>query len=70
MAKVPCAVELVEVENENGRMQKATRVTCGDCGETAEAFGQSDASKKRALCLLKENCPMQRSNYYVDEDEQ
>lgn len=68
MAKVPCEVEETEIENENGRAQPAVRATCGDCGHCTEAFGTSDASRKRALVKLKEECPMGRSNFYMDGD--
>lgn len=51
------SIDYTEEENEDGRMQDCVYATCGETGETAgPIWGHSDASVKRALATLAENC--------------
>lgn len=66
MAKVECEVDEVDLENDNGRKQPGVCVTCGRCGHTSKAFGTGDNSIKRALMMLREECPEDERNFYVE----
>lgn len=61
--RVPCTVAYVERSTLRGR-QRATEVTCDRCGHSTTAYGQHDASKRRCLAALREECPRDESNYY------
>ena len=39
--------------------------TCDRCAHTTESFGESDASVRRCLVLLREECLLNESNFYV-----
>jgi hypothetical protein len=45
-------------------------VTCNRCEHEEESFGQGPASVKRCMALMKENCPRDEDNFYVDEEEE
>jgi hypothetical protein len=64
--RVEAEVEEVELEDENGRVQDGVCATCSRCGHATESFGTSEASVKRCLVLLREECPEGESNFYVD----
>lgn len=64
--RVACEVEECEVEFK-GRMIPGLCVTCTRCEHSCEVGGTSDASVRRALATLKEECPQGESNYYVEE---
>jgi len=68
MPQVECEVDFDDIENEQGRMVPGCTVTCGQCGETEESFGQGGGSVRRCLVLLRENCPTQENNFYVASD--
>lgn len=63
---VPCEVEEIELEGDYGDIE-SVRVTCSKCGHETESFGTGDASIKRCLALLNEECPNGENNYYVEE---
>ena len=63
---VECEINDVDLENDNGYQVAGVTATCSRCGHTTESFGTGDASKKRCLALLNEECPERRSNFYVD----
>ena len=65
MAKVECELEYVDLVNERGRPVAGVRVHCGRCEASEESFGTGEASIKRCLVLLRENCPMGENNFYV-----
>lgn len=66
MAEVEAEIEETELENEDGRMQPAVQATCSDCGHVTQSFGTSDASRKRCLVMLREECPLNKRNFYVE----
>lgn len=66
--RVEAEIEQVEIEDENGRMQDGVCATCSLCGHAAESFGTSEASVKRCLVLLREECPRDEKNFYVGEE--
>ena len=64
--KVECTVEEIEVTNERGFAQKSVRVCCGRCDHEVTSLGTGQKSIARCLMLLKEQCPEEESNYYVE----
>ena len=67
--RVGCSFEEVELENDDGREQPGVRATCSRCDHETESFGTGEASRKRCLALMNEECPQGEDNFYVDEDE-
>lgn len=67
MAKIKCAVEETELENENGYDVPGVTATCGKCGHTTESFGTGEASINRCLALLNEECPKGENNFYEED---
>ena len=65
--KVPCVIHHIVLENDNGTEIPSVMATCSRCQHTTESYGTSDASIKRCLALMREECPLNESNYY-DED--
>ena len=66
--RVHCSVEQTELENDEGRPIDGVEATCSRCQHTTQSFGTGDASRKRCLVLLREECPEGEDNFYVDED--
>jgi hypothetical protein len=71
--EVPCSVDYCQLENDDGREIDSVEVTCSRCDHTTQSYGDSAASVRRCLVLLREECPRGESNYYVadggeDED--
>lgn len=62
--RVHCEVEYVELENDDGREVPSVCVSCTRCGHETESFGQGDASVKRCLALMREECPEGEDNFY------
>jgi hypothetical protein len=63
---VECTVEDVDLEGEEGQIIPGVLVTCGRCKYSVEVFGQEARSHRRGFIMLREDCPMRQSNYYVD----
>lgn len=45
------------------------RVDCLRCGAERSAYGVSDASVRACFAMLRDACPNNEENFYVDEDE-
>jgi tRNA(Ile2) C34 agmatinyltransferase TiaS len=65
--RVWCEVSEIEIEGEYTTVS-GTEVTCGRCGHTTESYGTSDASIRRCLALMREECPEDEQNFYVARD--
>jgi hypothetical protein len=50
---------------DEGRHVDVVQVTCSRCGHSTRSYGSSDASAKRCLVLLREECPRGERNFYV-----
>jgi len=70
MSRVACTIEETELENDRGHSVPGVCATCGECGHTTESFGVGPASRRRCLVLMREQCPNDEENFYVDEDEE
>jgi hypothetical protein len=67
--KVKCKIEEIEMETDRGAVIPGVRATCTKCDHTTESFGTSEASIKRCLVLMREECEEGEENFYVDENE-
>jgi len=72
--RVPCDVDEIVLDGDTGNSIPSVRVTCSRCDHSEECYGTSDRSIRRALVMLRENCPEDESNFYIvgdgeDEDE-
>ena len=67
--RVSCTIEETELESDNGRPMDGVQATCSRCRHTTESFGTEEASRRRCLVLLREECPEGEYNFYIDEDE-
>ena len=65
--RVECEVEYLDLENDTGRVVDGVKVVCGRCGHKEESFGTSDSSIRRCMALLREKCPKNEENYYIEE---
>ncbi|HEX5135865.1 MAG TPA: hypothetical protein VFY93_02755 [Planctomycetota bacterium] len=65
--RVRCAISTGTEENDNGIDVECTYAECGECGHTTMSFGTSEASVKRCLVLLREECPEGADNFYVED---
>lgn len=68
MMRVECEVNLVEMTNDDGREVAGVCATCSRCEHETESFGTGDASVKRCLVLMREECPKGEANFYVEDD--
>ncbi len=68
--KVRCAVESVGLDNDEGHDVDGVLVTCSRCAHSEESYGTSEASVRRCLVLLRENCPRGERNFYVADEGQ
>jgi len=68
MKRVECEVEEVDIDD-GDRLVAGVRATCGVCGHVTESFGVNGPSRRRCLALLREECPGNENNFYVDSEE-
>jgi len=66
MARVEVTIEEVMLENEDGRDQPGVRAECERCNHVVESFGRGDNSRRRCLAVLREECPENEENFYVE----
>jgi hypothetical protein len=69
MARVRCSVQEIELTNEDDHDVESVMATCSRCKHTTESFGTSEASVRRCLVLMREECPRKENNFYVDDAE-
>lgn len=61
-------IEEADLENDEGREQSGVIAVCSRCGHTVESFGTGDRSRRRCLAMLREECPQDERNFYVDSE--
>jgi hypothetical protein len=66
---VSCEVQEVILYSQTGRPVDGVRVICSRCEHETESFGTGEASVRRCLALLREECPEDEDNYYVTDEE-
>lgn len=60
---VMAQIEAIELEGDCGGVD-GVQATCSRCGHQTECFGTEAPSHRRALLMLREECPRGESNYY------
>jgi hypothetical protein len=71
MARVKVEIEEVddiEDEEDEGHNRKGVRATCSRCDHVTESFGIGPKSRIRCALLMREECPNNEENFYIDED--
>ena len=64
---VPCSIEYVVLENEDGREVDGVMATCSRCDQIEESLGTMERSLRRCLALLRDDCPRRELNFYMPE---
>jgi hypothetical protein len=62
--KVACDVEEVELEGDCAPVPSVC-VTCTRCDHCVESYGTTDASVRRSLAVMREECPRGENNFYT-----
>lgn len=65
MARVAC-----EVSETEEREQPAVSAECSRCGHTTTSLGTTERSVKRCLALMRDECPRDERNFYVEESDE
>ena len=60
-----CYIGTTYLEGDYAEIESVT-ATCPRCGHETEVYGTSDASIRRCLAMLREECPNDGTNFYVD----
>ena len=66
--RVECEVSATTLVGDHGGDVDGVCVTCGRCNYTVEVYGTSSASVRRAMAMLRDECPEGESNFYFDAD--
>ena len=61
--RVRCEIEETELEGDYGDIEGVV-ATCSECGHQTESFGTTEASVRRCLALMREECPEDCNNFY------
>lgn len=64
---ITCRVDEAPLVNDAGDEVEGVTAKCSKCGHTTESFGTSDASIRRCLVLMREECPCGEKNFYLRE---
>jgi ribosomal protein S27E len=65
MPKIECEVDVVWLEDDQGRQVKGVRAKCTACGHETVSYGEGHRSIQRCLALMREQCPMGEKNWYA-----
>lgn len=63
--KVACNLDHVDLDGDYAAVE-GVRATCCRCGHDTESYGTSEASVRRCLAMLRDECPNGEGNYYYD----
>lgn len=67
MSEVECEVTYTADINEDNREVDCVIVKCGECGHETISWGHGSDSVKRCLALMREECPNDENNFYIEE---
>jgi hypothetical protein len=62
--RVLCEVEETELDGDYSTVEGVC-ATCSRCGHETESYGTTDASVKRCLAMLRDECPNGERNFYI-----
>lgn len=63
--RIECEIIQTEITNDEGREVAGVCATCSKCGHETESFGTGDASVRRCLVVMRDECPKGENNFYV-----
>jgi hypothetical protein len=63
--RVRCEIQETELDGDYGSVAGVS-ARCSRCGHETQSFGTSEASIKRCLVLMREECPESEQNFYVE----
>ena len=66
--RIKCKVTNVVLEGDYGSVAGVC-VICKLCDRATEVFGTSEASIRRGLVTLRNECPESRNNFYIHDKE-
>lgn len=66
MARVKVALLQCYVPGDHGDVD-GIEADCRRCGLTETVYGTSEASERRVLVMMRENCPRRENNFYVKD---
>lgn len=64
MTRISCSLSYTTSYNAEGFEVQCVSVECSRCNHSETAYGESEASVKRCLANMRENCPRNENNYY------
>ena len=67
--RVACSIMPIVLEGDHGGDVDSVEATCSRCEHITESFGAGEASIKRCLVLMREECPNDEKNFYYDDEE-
>ena len=66
--EMPCRIEYGEEEGDSGQPVATTTATCTGCGAETFSYGDGDASVRRCLMLMKDECCCIGEYWFVPEE--
>jgi hypothetical protein len=64
--RVPCTIDEIELQGDYGGEVPSVCATCTRRGHSTESFATGDASVRRCLVLLRQECALEENNFYVE----
>jgi hypothetical protein len=64
--KVVCTIVHDSTYSKEGYQVACTTAHCNRCGHETESYGDGPASDRRCLVILREECPQEENNLYVE----
>ena len=68
MAKVHCEIIYDYLDTDSGHSVHSAVARCSKCGHETESYGTSDASIKRCLLEMRNECPLGETNFYTCDE--
>ena len=68
MAKIKCEIIEDSEPNDYGTETPCIRAICSRCGHETMSYGDSEESIRRCLALMREECPLDENNFYIEDD--
>ena len=63
---VRCEISFVDLDGDHGSVE-GVQAECLRCGHVTESFGTDSPSVLRCLALMREECPNNEQNFYVED---
>jgi hypothetical protein len=67
--KVTAEINEIELDGDYDDTITSVEAKCSRCGHCTESYGTEEASIKRCLVLLREECPNGENNFYMSNQE-